>query len=61
MEYLRLFLDKTLIVEIPNLEGPRARCCKDGIISSDVIMVPLEDGDRCEHWSKWVRLSLSLI
>ena len=34
--------------KIPNLEGPRARCCKDGIISSDVIMVPLEDGDRCE-------------
>ena len=34
--------------KIPNLEGPRAKCCKDGIISSDVIMVPLEDGDRCE-------------
>ena len=33
---------------IPGLEGPRAKCCKDGIISSDVIMVQLEDGDRCE-------------
>ena len=33
---------------IPGLEGPRARCCHDGIYSSDVILVPLEDGDRCE-------------
>lgn len=34
--------------KIPNLEGPRANCCVDGILTSDVIMVPLEDGDRCE-------------
>ena len=33
---------------IPGLEGPRANCCSDGIYSSDVILVPLEDGDRCE-------------
>lgn len=33
---------------IPGLQGPRARCCHDGIYSSDVILVPLEDGDRCE-------------
>lgn len=33
---------------IPNLEGPRANCHTDGIYSSDVILVPLEDGDRCE-------------
>ena len=33
---------------IPGLEGPRAKCCEDGIFSSDVILVPLEDGDRCE-------------
>ena len=33
---------------IPGLEGPRANCTKEGIIDSDVIMVPLEDGDRCE-------------
>lgn len=33
---------------IPGLEGPRAKCCHDGIFSSDVILVPLEDGDRCE-------------
>ena len=34
--------------KIPGLEGPRANCCQDGIFSSDVILVPLEDGDRCE-------------
>jgi len=33
---------------IPNLEGPRAACHSDGILSADVILVPLEDGDRCE-------------
>ena len=33
---------------IPGLEGPRAKCCHGGIFSSDVILVPLEDGDRCE-------------
>ena len=33
---------------IPGLEGPRAKCHNDGIFQSDVILVPLEDGDRCE-------------
>ena len=33
---------------IPNLDGPRANCHTEGILSSDVILVPLEDGDRCE-------------
>lgn len=33
---------------IPGLEGPRARCCSGGIFQSDVILVPLEDGDRCQ-------------
>jgi len=33
---------------IPGLEGPRAECCTEGILKSDVILVPLEDGDRCE-------------
>ena len=33
---------------IPNLDGPRANCHSEGILSSDVILVPLEDGDRCE-------------
>ncbi|MBC8282453.1 MAG: phosphopantothenate/pantothenate synthetase, partial [Nitrospinae bacterium] len=34
--------------KIPGLQGPRAKCHKDGIFSCDAILVPLEDGDRCE-------------
>ena len=33
---------------IPGLEGPRSVCCGDGIGGADVVLVPLEDGDRCE-------------
>ncbi len=33
---------------IDGLEGPRAFCSSKGIESADVILVPLEDGDRCE-------------
>ena len=34
--------------DIPGLKGPRARCEAKGILQSDVILVPLEDGDRCQ-------------
>ena len=33
---------------IPGLDGPRAKCCQEGIGQADVVLVPLEDGDRCE-------------
>jgi 4-phosphopantoate--beta-alanine ligase len=33
---------------IEGLEGPRSLCTKDGIGMADVVLVPLEDGDRCE-------------
>ena len=33
---------------IPNLEGPRGACHEDGIFNADVVLVPLEDGDRCQ-------------
>ncbi len=33
---------------IPGLDGPRATCEVNGILSADTILVPLEDGDRCE-------------
>tara|TARA_B100001113_G_scaffold350566_1_gene347956 strand:+ start:1323 stop:2078 length:756 start_codon:yes stop_codon:yes gene_type:complete len=33
---------------IDGLEGPRAQCEAAGIASADVVLVPLEDGDRCE-------------
>ena len=34
--------------QIPGLDGPRSKCCKDGILGADMVLVPLEDGDRCE-------------
>lgn len=33
---------------IPGLEHDRALCTSEGIFSSDVILVPIEDGDRAE-------------
>lgn len=33
---------------IQGLEGPRSICSSKGIENADVILVPLEDGDRCE-------------
>ena len=33
---------------IPGLDHNRALCEREGIYSADVILVPLEDGDRCE-------------
>ncbi len=33
---------------IPGLDHPRSLCCRDGIYTADVVLVPLEDGDRAE-------------
>jgi len=33
---------------IPGLSSERAKCCSDGIGDADVVLVPLEDGDRCQ-------------
>ena len=33
---------------IPGLSSERNKCCSEGIGAADVIIVPLEDGDRCE-------------
>ena len=37
---------------IPGLEHDRGLCDNDGIFSSDVVLVPLEDGDRCQALKK---------
>jgi len=34
--------------KIPGLDSVRAHCSKDGIFSADVVLIPLEDGDRAE-------------
>ena len=41
-------LGTTPDAHIPGLEGPRAKCCSQGIHAADTVLVPLEDGDRCE-------------
>lgn len=33
---------------IPGLTSDRAQCCAAGIGGADVVLVPLEDGDRCQ-------------
>lgn len=33
---------------IPGIEHARGMCSKDGIYSADVVLIPLEDGDRAE-------------
>ena len=43
----------SLLGESPNfkiegLEGPRSKCTREGIGGADTVLVPLEDGDRCE-------------
>jgi 4-phosphopantoate--beta-alanine ligase len=43
-----ILLGDTADHNLPGLEGPRAKCCWEGIGQADVVLVPLEDGDRCE-------------
>ncbi len=33
---------------IPGLDSDRGQCCQAGIGGADVVLVPLEDGDRCQ-------------
>ncbi len=37
---------------IPDLDHDRGLCDKEGIFSADVVLVPLEDGDRCQALRK---------
>jgi len=39
---------KTSDARIPKLDHDRGLCNRDGIFSADVVLVPLEDGDRCQ-------------
>ncbi len=41
-------LGKKAEARIPGISHERAKVCKEGIYSADVVLVPLEDGDRCE-------------
>ncbi len=33
---------------VPGLDHERAKACRGGVYDADVVLVPLEDGDRCE-------------
>ncbi|MDI6889088.1 MAG: 4-phosphopantoate--beta-alanine ligase [Methanocellales archaeon] len=41
-------LGKRADAHIPGISHERAKVSKEGIYSADVVLVPLEDGDRCE-------------
>ncbi|MCD5409180.1 MAG: phosphopantothenate/pantothenate synthetase [Methanocellales archaeon] len=41
-------LGKDANARIPNISHERAKMDKEGIYKADVVLVPLEDGDRCE-------------
>jgi len=45
---------------IPGLESMRGLCCREGIFSADVVLVPLEDGDRAEALSKMGKKTIAV-
>jgi 4-phosphopantoate--beta-alanine ligase len=45
---------------IPGLNHDRALCAHDGIFSADVVLVPLEDGDRCEALRKMEKTVIAI-
>jgi len=44
---------------IPGLEQPRGRCA-DGIFNADVVLVPLEDGDRAQALKKFGKFVIAI-
>jgi len=46
--------------KIPGLAHDRGKCCKEGIYNADVVLVPLEDGDRCEALKKMGKLVITI-
>lgn len=45
---------------IPGLTSDRALCVKEGIFDSDVILVPIEDGDRAEALAAMGKIVISI-
>ena len=46
--------------KIPNLEHSRALCTSQGIYSADVVLVPLEDGDRTQALKKMGKFVITI-
>ncbi len=45
---------------IPGLDSLRALCSKEGIYSADVVLIPLEDGDRAEALVKMGKRTIAI-
>lgn len=45
---------------IPGLEHMRALCTREGIYSADVVLIPLEDGDRAEALSRMGKKTIAI-
>lgn len=46
--------------KIPMLNHDRALCQKEGIFTADVVLVPLEDGDRCEALRRMKKIVIAV-
>jgi 4-phosphopantoate--beta-alanine ligase len=46
--------------KIPGLEGMRGLCSGEGIFSADVVVIPLEDGDRAEALAKMGKKTIAV-
>ncbi len=46
--------------KIPGLDHARGLCSKEGIISADVVLIPLEDGDRAEALAKMGKKTIAI-
>lgn len=53
-------LGKDPDASLPGLEHPRALCSREGIYGGDVVLVPLEDGDRAEALLRMNKAVLSI-
>lgn len=45
---------------IPDLSSDRALCSSKGLFAADTVLVPLEDGDRCEALKKMGKLVIAI-
>ncbi len=46
--------------KIPGLESLRGLCSKEGIFSADVVLIPLEDGDRAEALARMGKKTIAV-
>ncbi len=45
---------------IPGLESMRGLCCSEGIFAADVVLIPLEDGDRAEALARMGKKTIAV-